>query len=108
MSLEAAIALNTEALNKLTAALQAKGYDAPSEKPAPEKSAPSKAAAPKADKPAPAADKPATLEDVVKAAVQLGSKDRNLLVELNKKYNVAKATQIKPEQYAAFIAECQA
>ena len=126
MSLEQAIRENTEAVRELIAALgstnsvfapaanEAVAQPAPAPAPAP-KAAPAKAKpapAPKAEEPvvpapapAPAAEPAIPYTDVATAVTDLAkAKGRQAAVDLLASFDVARATELKAEQYASVIA----
>jgi hypothetical protein len=113
MSLEEALNRNTAAVEALTAALTKK---APADK-APATPAASKKSTPPAEtQTAPPAEAPAapaapaiTSKMVADALVEVVTKkSRDAGVALLKEYDVAKASELKPAQYADFIAACKA
>ena len=124
MSLEQAIRENTEAVRELIAALGstnsvfapaaneavAQPAPAPAPKAAPAKAKP--APAPKAEEPvvpapapAPAAEPAIPYTDVATAVTDLAkAKGRQAAVDLLASFDVARATELKAEQYASVIA----
>ena len=122
MSLEQAIRENTEAVRELIAALgstnsvfapaanEAVAQPAPAPKAAPAKAKP--APAPKAEEPvvpapapAPAAEPAIPYTDVATAVTDLAkAKGRQAAVDLLASFDVARATELKAEQYASVIA----
>lgn len=114
MSIEAALAANTAALEKLTAAIQSRSNQAsevePAE-PAPKRGRPSKAAS----DPAAPANVPTNVptnvpsyKDVADVLVPLAeSKGRDTLVGLLGEFGVKSADQIKPEQYSAIMSRAR-
>lgn len=124
MSLEQAIRENTEAVRELIAALgstnsvsapaasEAVAQPAPAPKAAPAKAKP--APAPKAEEPvvpapapapAPAAEPAIPYTDVATAVTDLAkAKGRQAAVDLLASFDVARATELRAEQYASVIA----
>lgn len=120
MSLELAIQQNTEAVNRLVAILEkgtlppaAAAVVAPVEEKAEEPKPAKKAKAEKAPEPAkaeePAADaKVYSYQEAATAITKLASsKGRDAAVSLLKKFGVAKGPELKPDQYAAVVAEAE-
>lgn len=111
MSLEQALAANTAAINALTAVLQGQGQqpaaktaDAPKDAP---KATTGKA---KADKAAPAKkEEPAVTYDQVKELILKVNqeKGRPAIEELLSGFGVKKGPELKPEQYAEFVAAAE-
>ncbi len=74
----------------------------------PDKPAPKPAAAPAAAKPNGAASPLDYERDVKPAALEVNKRGRELLIATLKPFGVARAPDLKPEQYAEFIAACNA
>ena len=124
MSLENAIQENTAALNALLAALLAgakvqadQGTTTPVDlaksktdevKPKAE-SKPKAETKPKAEpKPEPEAPTGPTMDEIAAACVDLIKKDRPALIALLAEFKVKKASELKPDQFAAFKEELDA
>lgn len=118
MSLEAAIVENTQVMRELIARLTALPVPVTTpvaEAPQPEPVKPAKAekaakveAAPVAQpEPTPAvkADAPLKYEDVAPQIIAFSRRDRAACVALLARYGATKLPEVKPEQYAALLAE---